>query len=74
MSLPRPIRPDHFQADLIWWDGPFKAYVEQEIQMWRISTFRSSWVHFLEGSSITKYDFSCSVCGKKSEVVFFVYE
>ncbi len=24
MSLPRPIRPYHFQADLIWWDGPFK--------------------------------------------------
>jgi hypothetical protein len=23
MSLPRPIRPYHFQADLIWWDGPF---------------------------------------------------
>jgi hypothetical protein len=26
MSLPRPIRPYHFQADLIWWDSPFKVY------------------------------------------------
>jgi hypothetical protein len=25
MSLPRPIHPYHFQADLIWSDGPFKA-------------------------------------------------
>jgi hypothetical protein len=25
MSLTRPIRPYHFQADLIWWDGPFNA-------------------------------------------------
>jgi hypothetical protein len=25
MSLPRPIHPCHFQADLIWWDSPFKA-------------------------------------------------
>ncbi len=24
MSLPRPIRPYHSQANLIWWDGPFK--------------------------------------------------
>jgi hypothetical protein len=24
MSLPRPIRPYHFHADLIWRDGPFK--------------------------------------------------
>ncbi len=23
MSLPRPICPNHFHADLIWWDGPF---------------------------------------------------
>ncbi len=23
MSLPRPFRPYHFHADLIWWDGPF---------------------------------------------------
>ncbi len=27
MSLPRPIRPYHFQADLIWWDGPFKSHM-----------------------------------------------
>ncbi len=26
MSLPRPIRPYYFQADLIWWDGPFKRW------------------------------------------------
>ncbi len=25
MSLPWPIHPYHFHADLIWWDGPFKA-------------------------------------------------
>jgi hypothetical protein len=25
MSLPRPIRPYDFQADLIWWDGPFNG-------------------------------------------------
>ncbi len=25
MSLLRPIRPYHFQADLIWWDGRFNA-------------------------------------------------
>jgi hypothetical protein len=25
MSLPRPICPYHFHADLIWWDGPFKS-------------------------------------------------
>jgi hypothetical protein len=25
MSLPRPIHPYHFQADLIWWDGLFKV-------------------------------------------------
>ncbi len=24
MSLPRPIHPYYFHADLIWWDGPFK--------------------------------------------------
>jgi hypothetical protein len=26
MSLPRPICPYHFHADLIWWDGPFKVW------------------------------------------------
>ncbi len=26
MSLPRPIRPYYFQADLIWWDGPFEEW------------------------------------------------
>ncbi len=25
MSLRRPIRPYHFQADLIWWDSPFNS-------------------------------------------------
>jgi hypothetical protein len=24
MSLPRPIHPYYFHADLIWWDSPFK--------------------------------------------------
>jgi hypothetical protein len=24
MSLPRPIESYHFQANLIWWDSPFK--------------------------------------------------
>jgi hypothetical protein len=24
MSLPRPNEPYHFQANLIWWDSPFK--------------------------------------------------
>jgi hypothetical protein len=30
MSLPRPNEPYHFQANLIWWDSPFK-YVLREI-------------------------------------------
>jgi hypothetical protein len=25
MSSPRPTEPYHFQANLIWWDSPFKA-------------------------------------------------
>ncbi len=25
MSLPRPIHPYYFHADLIWWDNPFKV-------------------------------------------------
>ncbi len=31
MSLPRPIRPYHFQADLIWWDGPFNLQPHLQI-------------------------------------------
>jgi hypothetical protein len=34
MFLPRPIRPYHFQADLIWWDVPFK--MKREI--WKSSS------------------------------------
>ncbi len=30
MSPPRPIRPNYFQADLIWWDGSFKRGVTVE--------------------------------------------
>jgi hypothetical protein len=41
MSLPRPIRPYHFQADLIWWDGPFK-YCKANVLL----------VHGLAGSSM----------------------
>jgi hypothetical protein len=26
MSLSRPDEPYHFQANLIWWDSPFKYY------------------------------------------------
>jgi hypothetical protein len=28
MSLPRPNEPHHFQANLIWWDSPFKYYLD----------------------------------------------
>jgi hypothetical protein len=27
MSLPRPNEPYHFQANLIWWDSPFKLLI-----------------------------------------------
>jgi hypothetical protein len=37
MSLPRPIHPYYFHADLIWWDSPFKIqlvyYVVQKGQV-----------------------------------------
>ncbi len=29
MSLPRPNEPYYFQANLIWWDSPFKEKVSQ---------------------------------------------
>jgi hypothetical protein len=32
MSKPRPIEPYHFQANLIWRDGPFKGTIVRDFQ------------------------------------------
>ncbi len=49
MSLPRSIRPYHFQADLIWWDGPFKLWIAWRLppaaQPGQIVSWRSSHTH-----------------------------
>ncbi len=33
MSYPRPNEADHFQANLIWWDGPFKPPQESLLSL-----------------------------------------
>ncbi len=38
MSLPRSIKPYHFQANLIWWDSPFKCAVDFKIKFSLYST------------------------------------
>ncbi len=44
MSLTRPIRPYHFQTDLIWWDGPFKHFrdLQKEQRQGKIYLLQSS--------------------------------
>ncbi len=48
MSLPRPFHWDHFQADLIWPDGPFKRTLTRDfwLQVFFMNQFlQGSWIY-----------------------------
>jgi hypothetical protein len=42
MSPPKPIWPYHFQADLIWWDGPFKPLTPHKTRIQKSTSKRKS--------------------------------
>jgi hypothetical protein len=62
MSLPRPTEPYHFQANLIWWDSPFKSILRFALLKWDlVQLLQHAMALNTQTSGIISYVFNDSV-------------